>query len=140
MTSFGIDLSQTNNLKVNMDITDSHSPTTITVNMDHTMSPSPSPIPTSQLFDLENPNQFSKYSSMRLRAALASLPPSDDGPLREKFLDGLDWELVSPAETYNIKYFPYQIEVADIICPQFLGHSEATCRCTRDRYPHFSSS
>ena len=120
-------------------ITDSHSPSEITVDMDHTISPSHSPIPTSQPFDLGNPNEFSKYSSMRLWAALATLPPSDNGLLRQKFLDGLDWELVSPPETYNIKYFPYQIAVADIICPLYLGHSEATCGYTRNRYPRYSS-
>ena len=66
-------------------------------------TPSPSPNDHSSLpLDLENPDHFAQYSSMRLRTALVALPPADNHPLRQKFLDGLDWELVSLAE--NLQY------------------------------------
>jgi hypothetical protein len=32
---------------------------------------------------------------LRMRSALAVLPPLEDGPLRSKFADGLRWEVVS---------------------------------------------
>ena len=45
--------------------------------------------------DFDNPDMLVQQSVMRLKVALAILPSSDNPILREKFLDGLDWELVS---------------------------------------------
>ena len=58
-------------------------------------TPSPQNGPSGHLSDLDNPDLLVQQSATRLTAALATLPPSDNLKHREKFVEGLNWEVVS---------------------------------------------